>query len=190
MKGIIYHIWFPKKGDWIKWRLLRIGILPIIVFLLFYSGIAKQNYKIAIILVCFIFPLLGSAVARIREAQTCSIDDDEMEEFSKNKYKSKKIIGIIGLFLPLLSIIVVHFSYKAFWIVLGLLVLFAVHLMLLRSIYSKIFLILSVLYFILYLFFLCIFMQAPYIFFFIFFSLIMLPSSIAETIQNKRIILE
>ncbi len=185
-KRIIYRMWFPKNGDWIKWRILRIYMFPICIFLILYPRTEKQNL---LILVFFIFPFLSSAVARIREAQTCPIDD-EREKISKIKYKSNKIPGIIGLFLPLLSICVVYFSYKVFWIVLGLSILFAVQLMLLNSITDKKFLILSVIYFVLYLIFLSLFMKGIYIFFYLFFALNMLPSSISQTIQKKRIHLE
>ena len=185
MSKAIHRIIFPKKGDHWKWFVLFLICIPVPLLFSPAAGILETNYLHMII--CL--PLFGKAYSEIREAQVCPIDEDDRSKYLNLKLRTRRSMGLIGLFIPALSLTVVHVSDMLFWILYGLLSLVSTSLMLLASVISRIFLVLSVVYLVSY-FILAGFITGnlPVGITFIL-GLIMLPSSIAEIIFTRRVIL-
>ena len=189
MIKIFHWLWLPQKD---YSRVFYLVFSPIFFAMsLLLPSFVNVKY-IGMIAECvFISPLIIAAIITIRHAQICSISQGVRSKHSKVNMKTKKRVGIIGIFGATVSLAVVNlFSNNFFYVLIGILSIFSGYFLFLASIYSKKFLIIGILYLVLYFLFAIFYIDFLPIVLIFFFAILLLPNCIAEVILFKRIQIE
>ena len=189
MIKFFHWLWLPQKD---YSRVVYLVFSPIFFAMSILLPLFVNVKYIGMIAECvFISPLMIAAIITIRHAQICSISQEVRSKYLKINMKTRKRLGIIGIFGATVSLAVINLSSNTFFYVLiGILSIFSGCFLFCASIYSKKFLITGILYLILYFLFAIFYIALLPVAFIFFFAILLLPNCIAEVILFNRLQIE